>query len=678
MKKSLLLLFALFCTISLSAATSVSSAFAAPETDDDNGNVVQYIFENKTNPYPYRIPAIAKASNGRLIAIGDYRICKNDIGYGRVDLHYRLSDDNGNNWSEEKILVEGDGKTGSKTCGYGDAAIVADAHSNEVLVVCVTGNTTYGSATRSNPNRVAVMRSTDNGETWSQPEEITESIYTIFDASSLGAIQGLFFASGRICQSRQIKVGDYYRLYAALCARPNGNRVIYSDDFGRTWHSLGTIDKSPAPDGDEPKIEELPTGDVVLSSRMNGGRYYNIFTYSNKKTAEGTWGSVANSSTISTGVKAVSNSTNGEILIIPATKIEDGSHAIIALQSVPLGSGRYNVGIYYKALNNGDYTNPTNFASNWNSPLQVSNLASAYSTMCVQADGRIAFYYEEDTFSASNNGYTLVYHPFNLEELTENKYTIDLTWDPLTAAVEAAKEKLDALDAETPLPYDMLGMAIPEKKADVQAAYEAYAANPTDLDLQEAFEKTYSASVLQATDGEEYIFVNIGTGQVLEKVADKQMYYGAEYETFNENDVWSIAYNEKKGGYSVFNKATSTYLKSVTSANATIGSTASTGTAGYYDFDVQAGCKVLIYNVLSSVKAPYISLTPEKLVTSADASDPNSQWYVVVAKDIKPDAIKQIQSSSNTDAVRYDLTGRRILSNQNGILISADGKKIIR
>ena len=38
---------------------------------------------------PYRIPAIATAHNGNLIAVSDYRYCGGDIGFGRVDLHCR-------------------------------------------------------------------------------------------------------------------------------------------------------------------------------------------------------------------------------------------------------------------------------------------------------------------------------------------------------------------------------------------------------------------------------------------------------------------------------------------------------------------------------------------------------------------------------------------------------------
>ena len=373
---------------------------------------------------PYRIPAIATASNGNLIAVSDYRYCGGDIGFGRVDLHYRISDDNGLHWSPEMTMAEGDGVDGSVRCGYGDAAIVADSRSQEVLVVCVTGNTVYGhsTTTRQNPNRVAVIRSYDNGETWNAPEEITESIYSLFDKSALGPVQSLFFGSGRICQSRIVKVGKYYRIYAALCARPGGNRVVYSDDFGRTWNALGNIDESPAPQGDEPKIEELPNGDVVLSSRAWGGRHFNIFNYISRRKATGLWQEVVASQEQEGGVVAKQNACNGEILIINTIDQSKGKTIPVAFQSVPLGPGRYRVGIYYKPLHSSyDYVTPATFATGWEGPYVVSEINSAYSTMCQQSDGRIAFFYEEETYGPGA-AYTEMYRPISVSEITGGKY----------------------------------------------------------------------------------------------------------------------------------------------------------------------------------------------------------------------------------------------------------------
>ena len=44
------------------------------------------LFETEsTDTVPYRIPAIATLSDGSLLALTDYRYCKGDIGFGRVE-----------------------------------------------------------------------------------------------------------------------------------------------------------------------------------------------------------------------------------------------------------------------------------------------------------------------------------------------------------------------------------------------------------------------------------------------------------------------------------------------------------------------------------------------------------------------------------------------------------------
>lgn len=386
----------------------------------------EVLFSTAQAEFPYRIPAIATTRTGRLVAISDYRYCGGDIGFGRVDLHVRTSDDNGATWSIEKTLVQGDGIQGSTKCGYGDAALVADAKSDTVVVMCVTGNTVYGwaSTTRQNPNRVARIYSPDGGLTWSEPEEVTEQVYSLFDESELGPVQSLFFGSGRICQSRQVKVGKHYRLYAALCARPGGNRVVYSDDLGRTWHCLGTVHESPAPKGDEPKCEELPDGRVILSSRAWGGRQFNIFAYDRKPSrkcpASGSWTGVVNSQDCDGGIVAKDNACNGEILLLPARRTSDGRKVTLALHSVPLGPGRANVGIYYREIPK-QLGCAKCLSKDWTLGLQVSHQQSAYSTMIEQKDGRIAFFWEEE--STKGGGYEMEYKALSLSEITNNQYS---------------------------------------------------------------------------------------------------------------------------------------------------------------------------------------------------------------------------------------------------------------
>ncbi len=378
----------------------------------------------QTDSIPYRIPAMAELSDGSVMLLADYRHCFSDIGFGRVDIRGKVLSPDGRRWNEEFTLIEGTGVEGAVDCGYGDPGIVADRESNDILVSLVCGNTVYwhSTTTRQNPNRISMMRSSDGGQTWSL-EEVTEQIYALFDDAPDGCVQSCFIASGKIFQSRVIKVGTHYRIYAALTARPNGNRVIYSDDFGMTWKALGSLDQLPVPYGDEPKCEELPDGRVVISSRAMGGRYFNIYTYADVSTGEGTWDAAAPSGKRAKGCISLENACNGEILILPAVRNADKAEVVLALQSVPFGPGRTNVGIYAKELPD-DVSSITSevFAADWNIKYQVSDTWSAYSTMIQLGNGNIAFYYEE-SHNGMDKTYDMIYQELSLETITSGLYS---------------------------------------------------------------------------------------------------------------------------------------------------------------------------------------------------------------------------------------------------------------
>ena len=412
MRFSLSVIFAAFLLI-----TGISCS----RTGDTSSHI---LFKTQApDTIPYRIPAIASLSDGSLLALADYRHCRSDIGWGRVDIHGRKSYDDGETWTEEFPLLEGTGVSKAVDCGFGDPALAADRESGEVLLITVCGETVYWHETtnRQNPNRIALLRSLDNARSWEPWKEITEDIYSLFDGSSHGCVQSCFVGSGKICQSRKYKYGSHYRIYAALCARPNGNRVLYSDDFGRTWAALGGIDALPAINGDEPKCEELPDGRVVLSSRTRGGRIFNIFTYSDVSKAEGQWEEPAFSGADNSGCAAMDNACNGEILIVPAVRKSDGVKVSIAMQSVPLGPGRTRVGVYFKEVTGG--MTAQTMASHWEKPYKVSDQPSAYSTMVLQSNGNIAFYYEEEN-TPVEGGFDMVYKEIPLDSLTFDRYKI--------------------------------------------------------------------------------------------------------------------------------------------------------------------------------------------------------------------------------------------------------------
>lgn len=386
----------------------------------------------------YRIPAILN-QNGKLWAFTDDRTNANgDIGTGKIKIIAKTSTNNGSTWSSSTTIAD---YSSSATSGFeyahGDAAVVCDrGNSNNMLMMCASGNIGYQNSTASAPIRVGKYISTNGGSNWTGTD-VTNDIYDIWSSSTTYSIERLFFSSGRICQSAIINTGSYYRLYAALCSNV-GSLVVYSDDFGETWNALGGVNALPVPNGDEAKIEELPNGNVLISSRMSGGRYFNIFTYSDQNSAAGTWGSVV---TASIGSE---NATNGEILLVPAMAKDSKKPMYIALQSVPTGSTRANVSIYWKPINStSEIESPSDFQTGW-TQYQVSNTTSAYSTMTLDNNGNVAFIYE-DTYLAitgTDGYYDIKFQSLSLETITTNEYTY-------TTALDEASHRTAFLDGST-------------------------------------------------------------------------------------------------------------------------------------------------------------------------------------------------------------------------------------
>ena len=391
----------------------------------------------------YRIPAIAALEDGTVVAVADYRFSRNDIGIvkdGRVDLRASVSHDDGRTWNEIITVVEGKGKDSPDfmNVGFGDPCIAADRESGRILLMCAAGNIAFTEGTQDCHLRITRMYSDDKGATWSAPEDITDDLFGLFDSSADGAAKSMFVTSGRIVQSRHVKTGKYYRLYCAVLQIAGNdkwlNYVLYSDDFGASWKVLGGTDVPPITDGaNEAKVEELPDGDVVISSRTDKeGRMFNIFNFKNIRKATGSWGEMAHSSSHNAGVVTKGNSCNGELLSVPVYRKSDGQKIMLLLQSAPAGPRRSNVSIYYKGLDLDKEYSPEEIARDWEGSYRVTNIGSAYSVMAQLSDGKVGIMYEEKTYyPTSGAGYTLVYDAFTIDQITDGKYSLTYTQKPI-------------------------------------------------------------------------------------------------------------------------------------------------------------------------------------------------------------------------------------------------------
>ena len=374
---------------------------------------------DRPNDY-YRIPALAETESGSLLAVADLRYKHAaDVGrynsWGspsdsgeihRIDLVMKESDNNGISWSSPDRKLTNAPEPPEYGCG--DAAIVADRDSNEVLIIHVQGDVRYQKGKQS----VMALKSTDGGKTFTSAD-ITDKIYGMNSAW-----KRMFVTSGKIHQSRFIKVDKYYRIYAAPLIGDFGNTVIYSDDFGDTWKVLGgNANEKPVPTGDEAKVEELPDGRVIISSRCGKGRYINIFTYTNKNTGEGNWQS--SNKWLNLGNDGGSG-TNGEVLIIKARTAVDKTPVYLALQSIPTVDSRKDVSIFWRTIASDISLDDFVDKSKWHKKL-IHTGTSAYSTMILQKDGRIGFLYEYNA-QGSPAGFDIKYKSLTIQEITGNQY----------------------------------------------------------------------------------------------------------------------------------------------------------------------------------------------------------------------------------------------------------------
>ncbi len=382
--------------------------------------------------YSYRIPAIAKTGNGMLVAVSDYRHNLDDIGrdnHGtgtkRIDLVMRTSTDNGATWSETKTIAAGDNsKEGSYLRAFGDAAIAAVGQN--IVVMAAAGDVVYTAGTTSSPNKMARIYSSDNGATWAI-EEMTTKMYS--QSTSLIPSGGsAFFGSGKLAVDPDFNGTGNARIYGALLVRIGtdgyNNFGVFSDDLGATWKILGGDNTNPVAKGDEPKVEILPNGQILLSARRGGGRVFRVFTYGDDKAnGAGSWGDAAVNGCDNGG----SNATNGEIICLDA-KRPNGKPTKILLQSQPQGgSGQYDrkdVTIWYKEVSADETYTSSSIASGWTMGKQVSTVQSSYSAMALQANGEIALFFEEAPCYGNDytKGYSMVYVPLTIEEITGEKF----------------------------------------------------------------------------------------------------------------------------------------------------------------------------------------------------------------------------------------------------------------
>lgn len=215
------------------------------------------LFTSGQGPYhTYRIPALVVSGRGTLLAFAEGR--KHGRGdAGEIDLILRRSFDNGGSWSPLQVVVTESGMTCGNPCPVVEQETGAiwlpfckNLADGDETMICL------GKA----PRTVWITHSVDDGQSWSEPRDITASVkdpqWTWY---ATGPCHGIQLQSGRLVVPCDHIVG----LHLDRNRDPYHSHVIYSDDKGASWQLGGNVEVGT----DECAVAELDDGSLYINCR---------------------------------------------------------------------------------------------------------------------------------------------------------------------------------------------------------------------------------------------------------------------------------------------------------------------------------------------------------------------------------------------------------------------------
>ncbi|MEZ5944666.1 MAG: exo-alpha-sialidase [Planctomycetaceae bacterium] len=215
--------------------------------------------------HTFRIPGLATTNQGTLIAVYDVRYRGGGDLPGDIDVGMSRSTDGGRTWEPMKVIMDmGDDPKWSSD-GIGDPAVLVDRNTGTIWVAGTWshGNRSWnGSGPGLNPaetGQLMLVRSDDDGATWSDPINITEQVKRPEWCFILqGPGKGITMSDGTIVFAAQYQDPPEKR-------RLPHSTIIYSQDHGETWH-VGT---GAHDDTTESQVVEVEPGVLMLNCRYN-------------------------------------------------------------------------------------------------------------------------------------------------------------------------------------------------------------------------------------------------------------------------------------------------------------------------------------------------------------------------------------------------------------------------
>jgi sialidase-1 len=208
--------------------------------------------------HTFRIPALHVTPRGTLLAFCEGRK-KGRGDSGDIDLVLRRSRDAGATWGPLQVIAD----DGPNTVGNPCPVLDRRTGTLWLLLTRNLGGDTEGTiraGTSKGTRSVWVMKSTDEGATWSRPTDITKAVkdpkWTWY---ATGPGCGIQLRSGRLVVPCD---------HTEAGTRTFRSHVIYSDDGGATWKKGGALGEKT----NECQVIERADGSLLLNMRSYHGK----------------------------------------------------------------------------------------------------------------------------------------------------------------------------------------------------------------------------------------------------------------------------------------------------------------------------------------------------------------------------------------------------------------------